>query len=334
MSKLTVLSLGGGQDSTTILLKMIHDLDFKKRYASEDLVVIMSDTGNEHPYTYSHVKKLEEMCLLHSIPFFFLTSDMGYHTPAWPNLIDPQVRPFGGSWKTTMVQTGTKSCTDKLKLGPIYKFLDEYINKKYGYNFPISKDRGCRKKAIKQFFIDHGRISVLIGFSRGEENRSDKSITLQKKQNAKHWEDIRNNKKGSWQHILDRIFPLIELGMDRKACTDYIESILDYEVLPSNCMLCPYQSPAELLWLSKNHPDMWDKWVNIEMHKIARFKKSEDTIVVNQAGNKVPFKNHGVYNSKKLLPERLIEAQEKFGYMTDLELHEYKKFHGCQTNLF
>lgn len=55
-SPLTILSFGGGQDSTTILYKLVFDADFKARYAPGDLLVLMADTGNEHPETYSHVK--------------------------------------------------------------------------------------------------------------------------------------------------------------------------------------------------------------------------------------------------------------------------------------
>ena len=51
-SNLTVLSMGLGQDSTTILFKIVFDAEFRARYAPEKLLVLFSDTGNEHPFTY------------------------------------------------------------------------------------------------------------------------------------------------------------------------------------------------------------------------------------------------------------------------------------------
>lgn len=52
---LTLLSFGAGQDSTAILLKLIHDADFRTKYAPQDLIVVFSDTGDEHDETYAHL---------------------------------------------------------------------------------------------------------------------------------------------------------------------------------------------------------------------------------------------------------------------------------------
>ncbi len=49
---LTVLAFGGGQDSTAILYRIALDKAFRSRYVKGDLLVLMSDTGNEHPHTY------------------------------------------------------------------------------------------------------------------------------------------------------------------------------------------------------------------------------------------------------------------------------------------
>lgn len=321
--QLTILSFGGGHDSAAILLKIIYDLDFRKKYVSGIFIVVMSDTGNEHGHTYSNVERFEKLCKENNIPFFFLTNEKGFHSPAWPNLLVPQNRELGSPFKETMVQLGTKSCTDKLKIGPIYKFVDEFINETFGYNFHISDGRGCRKKAIKQFYKDHGKITIIIGFAFGEESRAEKSIKLQNKQIADYEESKSKGKKGSWQHVLDRIFPLIDIKMDRKSCIEYIESKLDYEVMPSNCKMCPYQSLPELLWLYNNDLETWKQWVSIEQRKIDRFK--------HEGPN---FKNHGVFNSKKLLPDKLEDAKRKFGNLSTEDLHEHKKHHGCQTNVF
>ena len=327
MSKLTILSFGGGQDSTTILLKLVHDKDFRAKYVKEDLAIIMSDTGNEHPHTYKHVEKMKRLSEKNGIPFFLLTADMGYHTEAWSDLIEPQVRSNGDKFKKTLVQLGTKTCTHHLKIDPIYKFVDAYVNKTYNMDFEVRANGGCNKKALKEFFAQYGQIDVLIGFAAGEESRMIKSVKLQDKEQLDYQTAISNGKSGSWHHIINRVFPLIEEDLNRDACIEYIESKLQDEVMPSNCMLCPYQSPAELLWLHKNYPEQWDLWVSIEADKISRYAHLEGTEV-----NGKQFKNHGVYNTKKLLSEKLEDAKLKFGHLTDAELHQYKKSHGCQTN--
>jgi len=69
---LTVLSYGGGQDSTTILLKIIHEPEFRKQYVKDDLLVVMANTGNEHDETYEYVSMIEEVCIANEIDFFLL----------------------------------------------------------------------------------------------------------------------------------------------------------------------------------------------------------------------------------------------------------------------
>jgi 3'-phosphoadenosine 5'-phosphosulfate sulfotransferase (PAPS reductase)/FAD synthetase len=227
-NQLTILSFGGGQDSTVLLLMMIYNQHFRKKYAPNDLIVVMSDTGNEHKHTYEHTKKMGALCQEHSIPFFFLTGDMGYHSPFWVDLVTAQTR-SPGKYKPTMIQTNTHSCTDSLKLGPIYKFIDEYINTAY-YNdqFTIAPTRGVRKKALKKFYEDYGYLKVLIGFAKGEERRVHKSINLQNKQRQDQVKKKEKGLNGGWEHIIDRVFPLIDLGMSRSDCIKYIETILPY----------------------------------------------------------------------------------------------------------
>ena len=210
-----------------------------------------------------------------------------------------------------MVQLGTKSCTDKLKLVPIYKFLDEYVNGLMGYGFKIHKNHGCLKKALKKYYKENGTINVLIGFSKGEEKRALKGVKLQEKQQLTEG-DI-------WEKSLNREFPLIDIGMDRTDCQKYITSIMGYCPMPSNCMLCPYQSDQEILWLYRNHKEQFSLWVKIETRKLKRYEGKIE-------------KNHGVYNNKKTLCEKLASAIEKYGHMTNDQLAEYKMSHGCSTN--
>lgn len=195
MKKLTVLSYGGGQDSAALLLLYIFNPEFRQRFAQGDFIVVMSDTGDEHEHTLQWVTLTKKLCAAHKIPFFHLKKEMGYHVDSWPDLISPQLRDEGADFKPTLVQLGTKTCTLQLKLGPIYKFLDEWINQQYGYGFDIDeKSRGCRKRAIKRFGEENGKIKVLIGFAYGEENRAEKSKRLETKQHAAKEDTF-------WKHI-------------------------------------------------------------------------------------------------------------------------------------
>lgn len=312
-NQLTVLSFGGGQDSTAILLKLLYDKAFRQKYAPGDLVVVMSDTGDEHDYTIEHVKKIKILCAAHGIEFFHLTSDLGYHVDSWQNLIAPQLRDVGGEFKPTLVQLNTKTCTLQLKIGPIYKWLDEYINTKYSYGIPLSKKttsgRGHDKRAIKRFGQENGNIRVLIGFAFGEEKRMIKSQRQEAKDHA--------SKKDFWQYI-SRDFPLIDCKWGRAECQEYM-SKFGLTVKPSNCMRCPYMSPEELLWLSRTAPAKYAEWVTIEERKIERESGAE--------------KNYGVLCKKELLPATLAKVQAKYAHLSDAELdaflENYKMNHGC-----
>ena len=298
MSKLTMLSFGGGQDSTAILYKLIYDENFRNKYAPEDLIVVMADTGNEHGETYEHVNKMSRLCQVQKIPFFFLTGDMGYTSPSWSEGL---VR-FYEQKNAIGSKAFPKTCTDKLKITPIYNWLDEYLHRTY------STIKVGRKAAIKEFAQTHGKIRVLLGIAAKEEKRASANEDSPQK-----W----------MRESVDKQYPLIDLGWDRQACQDYIKLELGRVIpLPSNCILCPFMSYQELLYLYRRTPDWYYKWVELEANKV-------------KANSHVdPKRNLGVWGTK-MLPEALKIAEEKHGHMTDAELREYKMSHGhCVTSKY
>lgn len=317
--ELTVLSYGGGQDSKAILALLVNDKKMRAKYAPDKLVVVMSDTGDEHDYTYEDLKQVREICKEANIEFRLLLGSEGFHAPSWQDLITPQLRLEGNEYKATLVQMGTKSCTDQLKLRPIYKWLDEYCNDLGGFGFPINKTRGCLKKALKKWRQDHGQINMIIGFASGEESRSNKALKLEIKQHE--------SEKDIWEKVISRRFPLVDLGINRAQAQALIESYGYNCPPPSNCMRCPYMSPQELLWLYRNHKEKFNEWVTMEDNKLRRdqaqpkFKKD---------GSLAP--NNGVFGSKKTISDKLADAVKKFGHMTNEELNTYKFSHGCTRN--
>lgn len=292
--EITVLSFGGGQDSTALLLKSIHDKDYISTYIKGKLIVVMSDTGNEHPETYENVKKAEDLCKKNGIEFYFLRPELGYHSEAWQSLTS--------QWERNNTIQGVafpKSCTDNLKVKPIYKFVADYINK----NCFNGLSESYRKRSLYDYTQANGKLRVIIGIAAGEENR------------------VGGVAPHKWmEYNIERIYPLIGMKMDRKACQDYIAS-KGYEIpLPSNCMFCPFLSKIELLWLDNNYPEELKKWVGYESNKIENNKHRET--------------NLGVFG-KKLIPQRLAEAKEEFKNMAIDEINEYKLSHGhCITTKY
>lgn len=286
--ELTVLSFGGGQDSTAILLMLIHNQPFRLKYAPGKLIVIMADTHNEHNETYEHVKEIQKLCQMWQIEFFFLTD--GTHTSqSWSKgLIN-----FYESKNAVGSKAFPKTCTDKLKIVPIYNFLDQWIHERY------QTEKVGRKEAIKEFVSKNGKINVLLGIAAEEESRMSPNGSSSHK-----WFNTCINKQ----------YPLVEeLNWNRQKCQTYIAEFMNIPP-PSNCILCPFMSLQELLYLYRFLPEWYYRWVQIEANKI-------------QANLHMGDKNLGVWG-KKLLPEVLIEAETKFGHMTNDELKEYKMSHG------
>lgn len=92
MSRLTILSFGGGQDSTAILYGIEAFPDWRAKLEIEDFAVVMSDTGDEHPATLQHVAKVSQWCQERGIHFAHLTPDKGFHSPSWISLRDQYER--------------------------------------------------------------------------------------------------------------------------------------------------------------------------------------------------------------------------------------------------
>lgn len=283
-----MLSFGGGQDSTVILYKLIYDQRFRERYAPGDLIVVMANTGNEHLQTYNHVADMGRLCRKHKIPFFFIGLDK--YTP---NLWRDGLIKFYKNKNTIGSKAFPKTCTDNLKIRPIYSWLDDYVHATY------HTEKVGRKAAIKEFSVRYGRIRVLLGIAKGEERRASTN-----EESPMVW--MRNS--------IDKQYPLIDQGLDRQACQDFLRRIGAKVPLPSNCILCPFMSLQELLYLHRQLPDWYKLWVKLEQNKIDANLNQGD-------------RNLGVWG-RKLLPEMLQEAEEKYGHMTDDELFEYKMSHG------
>lgn len=312
---LTVLSFGGGQDSSAILGKLLNDRAFWESYVEPGghLLVVMSDTGDEHPHTYEHVERVRNrLDNEENITFKFITTDDGFHLDSWPDVRTPQLRDESDEYERTLVQLGTKSCTHNLKIAPIYKYIDEFINERENYGYTTYDEGGCRKRALKRYTDEHGLIRVLIGFAADEDSRKHSSLEMEKDQHTKQ-ADV-------WQKGIIREFPLIDHGLDRTDCQRINQAVWDRKVWPSNCQMCPYQHPAEILWQWRNNPEVIYRWATAERKKLENHDSDR--------------KNHGIFNDTDSIWDKLEQAEDEYGHLSDEQLDDHKMNHGCATNAF
>ena len=288
MEKVTVLSFGAGQDSTALLYKYAYDPEFRAAYAPGRFLVVCSDTGDEHSETYEHIEEVKLFCKAQGIEFHHLTPDLGYHRGDWTSL-----RNFYNIKKAVGSKAFPKTCTDKLKLTPIYNFLEEWLGQEYGV-------KTGRKKGFYEYAEKYGKLAVLIGIAAGEEKRVGGK-------DDKLWRE----------RTVSKLYPLIDLGMDRQACQDYIREAGHKIPVPSNCVLCPFISEQELVWLYRVQPNDFNDWVRIEKNKLDNNRDLPED------------RNLGVWGKAgKTLLHVLEDALEKFGHWTLDELNDYKMSHG------
>jgi 3'-phosphoadenosine 5'-phosphosulfate sulfotransferase (PAPS reductase)/FAD synthetase len=298
--QLTVLSFSAGQDSMAILVKLIHDADFRKQYAPHDFIVVMADTGNEHKHTYKYLKLVEVLCKRHNIPFYLLKPNEENVNAAWLGGLVAHFKRYSVIISKAM---RAKACTDQLKIAPIYKFLSRYVND----NYLMGMFRPQQKQSLKAFVSRFGKLRVMIGFTAEEAKRR-----------------IGKKPEKQWMAMcVEKVYPLVDLGMNRKDCQDLIKSFGYPVPYPSNCMFCPFASKREILWLYRYEPLAFQDWVEMEKAKIRKFAKQQEA-----AGKK----NHGVSGQNKTLEDVLREAITEFGHLTDEELNTHKFSHGhCVT---
>lgn len=286
---LTVLSYGAGQDSTAILYKLALDPAFRASYAPGALVVVCADTGNEHPDTYEHLEFTQSFCTQHGIEFHHLTAEKGFHTTTWIGL-----EQFYANHNAIGSKAFPKTCTSNLKIEPIYRWLNRWVNER----FFAGEDLALRKQALYRFTEQYGKIKVLVGIAMGEEKR------------------VQNAAAGAvWmEKNIERIYPLVEQGIDRAGCQ---ETACQYGLPcppPSLCIFCPFKSDIEVLWTARRLPQQYARWVELERNKLlANAHKGKD--------------NHAVFRTRTL-PEVVAAAEVKYADWSVEQLDEYRFSHG------
>lgn len=244
---MTIFSFGAGQDSTTILYKILFEPSFRAKHVKGRLIVIGSDTGNEHEHTYLHVENIKSRCNSLGIEFHWVTPDMGFHPTTWQSLTFQYKRN-----KSIGSAAFKQTCTDNLKV----KVVDNYTE--YLLASIIGEERG--RKRIFRHYIDN-KIRLILGFADGEDKRTS---------NGNKFDPIWKKKS------VERYYPLIIEGLSRQDCIDYNTKLYPNEkVWPSNCMFCFYQSDQEILWLYRFYPIKFYEWVEMEKGKLEKYAGAE-----------------------------------------------------------
>lgn len=124
---------------------------------------------------------------------------------------------------------GYGSCSHKWKLDPQNKF-----------NVKIAAELGIPLSGITRW----------IGFDADEPERMDRAIRLGARQPCAQW------------------FPLVEWGWGRDECVAAIARAGLPQPGKSACWFCPSSKKHEVLWLAKNHPDLFARAVAMEQRAL------------------------------------------------------------------
>lgn len=304
--QLTIFSTGLGQDSMGILLKIIYDQNFRETYVPgglENLIILHSNTGSDHPETYKYEEDVfAPLCAEHNLKYVHITPEMGFHGKNWSSL-DAQWA-SGDRHTIGSIAFPHKSCTHQLKIKPQQDYIEQWLADTYGY-------KNSRKAAYKGFAAFHGKIKWLIGIAKGEERR-----VAGAKAEVVKWR----------RESIDMVYPLIEVGMDRTACQNYIQEMGYPLPMPSNCMKCEYVSNShiELLWLYRHHESVFNTWVKQEQEKLDDWTEQPKNLgACGKLHKKGDRKGQAV-----TLMDTLKEALELYGDMSLEDLQAYKWSHG------
>ncbi|KKN95686.1 hypothetical protein LCGC14_0175550 [marine sediment metagenome] len=343
----TFLSKSCGQESKALLVKLKHDAEFRKQHTKGTIVLIMSNTGNEHPTTYDELwGETLQIAQSMGVDLYFVSSkkkedfkaeerfikpgiwlngehfsDETFHTDSWTSL-DAKYRQNS----TCGSPLFKKTCTDGLKIQPIYKFVEWYLILTY----PDLEYNKRNKNIFYAYRKKYGMIRMMIGFSAGEEGRRRKPQLPFKWIKAGRKEiKVPNKSYIKWfEENIKTTYPLIDIGMDRKGTQDYLVEMGYTIPLPSNCMKCPFTTHRELLWLDMFERDEFDEWVVIEANKLIKYADKGK-------------KNRGVFGklNKDGTPYTLVDAlayaKKRYKHMSPKAIQDWKMSHGhCVTSQY
>ena len=246
MKNPTVLSLGGGVNSTALLIGLVE------KDAPPDLI-LFADTGAEHDRTYVHLDEMDEWLADRGMDPVVRVNNAareGFpHTSLEDECINNKTLPS--------LAFGFKGCSVKWKRQP----MDRYVK--------------TWEPAIEHWEAG-GRVTRLIGIDAGERHRG----------------QIPDDNKFVYE------FPLIDWYWGREECIDAIEGAGLRVPGKSACWFCPASKKSEIIQLSANRPDLFDRAVRMEhnakdalstVRGLARNYSWEEIVDADRQQIKMPF---------------------------------------------
>lgn len=315
---LVVLSHGMGQDSAGIMALLTDPkrADFYQNFVGDaQLIVLHADTGAEHDRTVAYRDVVRAQCAEHNIPFLVITGDLGYHSGDWAHGLWGQWDAHG---TINSVAFGA-SCSDSLKITPIWKVVNDLLADAYGIDAhgKVSTHPKGRAGLYTHLARHEKPVDCLIGIARGEERRiaggatcsaqmlfTDDQLPKQKPALAK-W----------FQACVRRRYPLIDVGYDRLDIHAYLTALGLPIPIPSLCKTCHFSDEAKVLHLARTEPDVFARWVASEQRKFAEHPAP--------AGKP----NYGAKGTIAL-PAFLARAEKMYGHLTTDQLEQHVLTHG------
>ncbi len=127
MEKINIVSFGAGQNSTAMIIMMKEE-----RIKIDE--IIFAETKNEMPETYIFLKEFKKWCKKNRLKFTIVQSELGDLKEYYEERKIIPYRMF-------------RSCTDKFKVRPIYKYLKKkYELEKINMFMGIASDEKHRAK--------------------------------------------------------------------------------------------------------------------------------------------------------------------------------------------
>lgn len=226
--KLTVLNFSGGVQSSAMLWMVLLD----KIPVPENFVVINADPGMENSETYKYVDMMFEHCRKKDI---YCKTVPGVSPNLWEALTDFGDRtridnpPFWAKKKDGKLGQLMQKCTRHYKVEPMDRHLRLLLEERHGVS----------RKSTR---IGENIVEKWIGFS------SDEALRV---------------KESPRKYIYFR-YPLIEMGLDKKAIRQFLMDN-DLPIPPrSVCNACFANGTQTFYEMWKNRPEDWENTVKVD----------------------------------------------------------------------
>ena len=223
----TILHLGAGVQSST-LAEMIVEGDLEPVTAA-----VFCDTGNEPPWVYVQVRRLQERLASVNIPLMVLTNgsivEDAYATTAEKRFASMPLYVLKPDGSKGVLR---RQCTREYKIEPGEGWIKNWLADN-GHATRYTNKLGHKGVRVST----RAQVESWFGFSLDEYQRM-------------------SAPRVKW---IKKRYPLIEKRMTRKDCFRYLES----KGLPipgkSSCMVCPYHSDEFWALLKNEHPDLFEE---------------------------------------------------------------------------